>query len=61
VFLGDSVWEQIREQFSKEQPTDRKLILKWVAPIAVCAGLGDDIIIPTVHPVLEDTGAPAST
>jgi len=44
-------WTGPRAAAGKEQPTERKLILKWIAPIAVCVGTNDPII-PTVHPVL---------
>jgi len=47
-----SYWTGPMASLTKEQPTERKLVLKWVAPIAVCAGTTDDTIIPTIHPVL---------
>jgi hypothetical protein len=48
-----SYWTGPKASITKEQPADRKLVLKWIAPIAVCAGLPGDTIIPTVHPVRE--------
>lgn len=44
-------WTGPKASISKDRPADRKLVLKWIAPIAVCVGT-DDPIIPTVHPVL---------
>lgn len=47
-------WTGPRASAGKDQPTERKLIPKWVAPIAVCVGT-DDTIIPTIHPVIVGT------
>jgi hypothetical protein len=49
-------WTGPRAAPGKEQPTERKLILKWIAPIAVCVGTNDPII-PTIHPVLGSVEA----
>ena len=46
-------WTGPKASISKARPADRKLVLKWIAPIAVCVGT-DDPVIPTVHPVRGD-------
>ena len=45
-----SYWTGPKASITKERDGDRKLVLKWIAPIAVCVGT-DDTVIPTVHPV----------
>lgn len=51
-------WTGPRASVGEEQPTARKLILKWIAPIAVCVGGGPgDTIIPTIHPVIVGGGS----
>lgn len=50
-------WTGPRASITEEQPTQRKLILKWVPPTAVALGKGE-AVIPTVHPVRAGLAVP---